>query len=182
MSPVRASTANRKLHRWGALIAALPLLVVIPTGLLLQLKKESDWIQPPTRRGAAGGPRISFEAILAAARGVPEARVAGWDDVDRLDVRPERGVAKVRAKSRYQVQVDTATGEVLEVACRRSDLIESLHDGSFFGDWVKLGVFLPVAVVLLGLCVTGVYLWWLPHGVRRRKLKERKEAQGGAPR
>ena len=33
---------------------------------------------------------------------------------------------------------------------RRSDLIESIHDGSYFGgDWTKLGLFLPAGIVLL---------------------------------
>lgn len=37
-----ASRWNRKLHRWGAILIALPLLVVIGSGVLLQLKQESD--------------------------------------------------------------------------------------------------------------------------------------------
>lgn len=43
---------TRKLHRWGALLTAVPLLLVIVTGLLLQVKKEAAWIQPPTMRGS----------------------------------------------------------------------------------------------------------------------------------
>src|SRR5690606_27636066 len=114
----------RKLHRWGAIAVAVPFAVIIATGLILQLKKDVDWIQPPTRRGSApmaeGAPAISFDTILAAARAVPEARVQTWDDVDRLDVRPGRGIVKVRAISRWEVQVDVATGEVVQVAYRRS--------------------------------------------------------------
>ncbi len=70
--------------------------------------------------------------------------VDGWDDVNRLDVRPGRGVVKVWLHNGYEVQVDLGTGAVLQTAYRRSDLIESIHDGSFFaGDWTKLGLFLP---------------------------------------
>ncbi len=90
----------------------------------------------------------------------------GWKDVDRLDVRPGQGVIKVQCKNRWEVQVDAASGEVLQVEYRRSDLIESLHDGSFFSDPAKLWVFLPCAVVVLGLWVTGVYLFCLPWAVR----------------
>jgi len=164
-----AAVWNRKVHRWGAVLALAPILLVIATGLVLQLKKESDWIQPPTVRGAGGDPAIAFATILEAARGVPEAEIATWDDIDRLDVRPNKGVVKVRAKNRWEVQVDTTTGEVLQVAYRRSDLFESLHDGSWFHDRAKLWIFLPSGLVLLGLWVTGVYLWLLPHRVRRRK-------------
>ena len=68
-----------------------------------------------------------------------------WDDVNRLDVRPGRGVVKAWLMNGYEVQVDLGTGRVLQTAYRRSDLIESIHDGSFFaGDWTKLGLFLPV--------------------------------------
>ena len=37
----RAPKLNRKLHRMGALVAGLPLLVIIVSGVFLQLKK--DW-------------------------------------------------------------------------------------------------------------------------------------------
>ena len=116
-------------------------------------------------------PVVEVAAAYAApsAASVEEAGIEGWDDVDRLDVRPGRGMLKVRAKNRWEVQVDAATGEVLQASYRRSDLIESIHDGSFFADAAKLWVFLPAALILLGLWISGVYLWLLPHLVRRRR-------------
>lgn len=90
-----------------------------------------------------------------------------WDDVDRLDVRPSKGVVKVRARSGWEVQVDAKTGEVLQAAVRRSDLIESLHDGSFFHEKVKLWIFLPAGLILAGLWGTGIYLFFLPLWKRR---------------
>jgi uncharacterized iron-regulated membrane protein len=156
----------RKGHRWGAILVALPFLLVIVTGLLLQVKKEWPWVQPPSQRGKGKVPTISLEAILEAAKSRPEAGVQSWSDIDRLDVQPRRGIVKVRARSGWEVQVDLQTAEVLQVAYRRSDLIESLHDGSWFGDGVKLWVFLPAAVVVLGLWVTGIYLFFLPWAVK----------------
>ncbi len=160
---------NRKLHRWGAVVVALPLAVIVTTGVLLQLKKHADWVQPPTRKGTERQPRLTMEAILAAASTASEARIASWDDVDRLDVRPRDGIVKVQARNRWEVQVDASSGAVLQVAYRRSDVIEALHDGSWFHDGVKLGVFLPAGIVLLGLWITGIYLWFLPHWVKRRR-------------
>lgn len=165
----RAPRLNRKLHRIGALVAALPLLVVIASGILLQLKKDWSWVQPTTRPGSTQELAISWDEILEAARSVEEAGIRSWSDVDRLDVRPSRGMLKVRGKSRWEVQLDAFTAEVLSVEYRRSDLIESIHDGSFFGDPAKLWVFLPAAIVLMGLWISGVYLWLLPHLVRRRR-------------
>ena len=180
--PINVRVWGRKLHRWGAVLVAVPLLVVIVTGILLQLKKDVPWVQPPTQKGASKEPAVSFDAILAAAKAVPEAGVNSWDDIDRVDVRPKDGVAKVTCKNRWEVQVDFRTGETVQVAYRRSDLIEAIHDGSFFHDAAKLYVFLPAAVVVLGLWVTGVYLWVLPNWVRwsRRSASPKSQVKNPA--
>ena len=167
----------RQLHRWGTVLVALPLLVVIVSGVALLWKKDVAWIQPPTQAGTQDVPRLSFDEILRVVQAVPEADVGGWADVDRLDVRPGKGVVKVRAQNRWEVQLDAATGEVLQVAYRRSDLIEALHDGSWFHEGVKLWVFFPAALVLLVLWGTGLYLFLLPHNARRKK-RRRPRAEG----
>jgi uncharacterized iron-regulated membrane protein len=162
---------NRKLHRWGAIIAAAPVLVVLVSGLLLQLKKESNWVQPPTQRGASDVPVIGFERVLEVARGVPDAGIETWADIDRLDVRPTKGVIKVRSRNRWELQIDAVSGEILHTALRRSDLIESIHDGSFFHERAKLWVFLPAGLLLFGLWGSGLYLWALPLLARARKRR-----------
>lgn len=164
---------NRKVHRWGAVLIALPLLVVVVSGLMLQVKKQSTWVQPQTQKGSGKTPTLGMGQLLDTLKGVPEAEVGGWEHVDRVDVRPKDGIYKVTCKNRYEVQVDFATAEVLQVAYRRSDLIESFHDGSVFSEEVKMWVFLPAAVVLLALWVTGLILfihpWWVK--LRRKKAK-----------
>jgi uncharacterized iron-regulated membrane protein len=161
----------RRVHRWAAVICGLPLLLVIVTGLLLQLKKQISWVQPPTQSGSAKQPDITFEQILSSAQGVEEAQVKSWDDVTRLDVQPKKGIAKVLCKNHWEIQIDLGTQTILSSTLRRSDWIESLHDGSFFTDWAKLGIFLPSGLLLLSLWFTGVWLWWLPI---QSKLKKRK--------
>jgi uncharacterized iron-regulated membrane protein len=161
----------RKTHRWGAVLVAAPFLLVVVSGLLLQVKKQVVWVQPATKKGQGNAPSVSMDAILAATKAVPEAAVSSWDDVERIDARPRDGVVKVQCKNRYEVQVDFQTGEVVQVAYRRSDFIESLHDGSWFGDAAKLYVFLPVAFIVLGLWATGIYLFVLPYAVKWRRKK-----------
>ncbi|GAB5444899.1 MAG: hypothetical protein Fues2KO_52480 [Fuerstiella sp.] len=174
---MKLSRLNRLVHRWGAMTIALPAIVVIVSGIILQLKKESAWIQPATSRGVGTQPSLSFDQILSAAQAVPEAEVKSWDDIDRLDVRPNKGVVKVRCKNRWEVQLDTQTAEVLQVAYRRSDLIEAIHDGSFFADAAKLWVFLPTAVVFAVLWGTGIYLFFQPRLAKRRnRLRRQKTA------
>ena len=164
-----AAKWNRKVHRWGAVIAALPLLVIMASGVVLQLKRESAWIQPPTQHGTGTELLLPWDQVLEVTKGVPEAGVESWADIDRLDVRPSKGMLKVRCKNRWEVQIDTSSGKVLSSTLRRSDWIESIHDGSWFHDSFKLWVFLPTGLILCGLWVTGVYLWLLPHLVRRRR-------------
>ena len=164
----------RRLHRWGAIVFAIPLLLVVVTGLLLQLKKQIPWVQPPTQRGAEAELSISWDEILASVSAVPAADVASWDDVDRIDARPDRGLLKVRCKNGWEVQLDAVSAKVLSSELRRSDWIESLHDGSFFSDWAKITVFLANGLVLLGLWFTGVYLWYLPIQTKRRKNQNGK--------
>lgn len=160
---------NRKLHRWGALLTCAPLAILLVSGVLLQLKKEWSWIQPPTLRGQGQELTLGWDALLAATMSVPEAQVRSWDDIDRIDVRPGRGLLKVRCNNRWEVQLDGETGAILSFTYRRSDLIESLHDGSWFHDRVKLWIWLPMGFILCGMWGTGVYLWLLPHLFRRRR-------------
>ena len=167
---MKISKLSRVLHRWGSLIALLPITIIIVSGIVLQLKKVSPYIQPPTQRGAGTEPAIGFERILEVARTVPEAEIESWEDVDQLDVRPGEGVVKVRCKNRYEVQIDPETAEILQVAVRRSDLIESIHDGSYFNDHFKLWVVLPAGIVLAMLVITGIYLFLLPYLVRRKRV------------
>jgi uncharacterized iron-regulated membrane protein len=169
---MKAIVLNRKLHRWAAIITALPVLIVLLSGIILQMKKELDWVQPPMRKGVGNEPILSFDRILDIARKVPETGIEEWKDIDRLDVRPNKGMVKVRAKNRWEIQIDTSTGEVLQVAVRRSDLIESIHDGSFFQESFKIWVFLPSAIILAGIWGTGIYLFIYPFLVKRNRKRK----------
>ena len=165
------TTLNRKIHHWVSIAIALPLAIVLVTGVLLLLKKDLHWIQPPTTKGEQKGLALEFDQILVIARTVPEAGIETWADVDRLDVRPGKGMLKLRAENSWEIQIDANSGRVLQVAYRRSDLIESIHDGSFFGDYAKLWIFLPAALIVIGLWITGMVLFFHPYLVRSKKRK-----------
>ncbi len=161
----------RKTHYWISLIIALPFLIVIGTGILLQLKKQLDWVQPPTQSGGSQEPTLPFSRILEICKTVPEAEISDWSDIDRLDVRPSQGMLKVQAKNHWEIQIDSQSGEVLQKAYRRSDIIEAIHDGSWFHKAAKLWVFLPAALLVLFLWISGMYLFWLPIVVKRRRRR-----------
>ena len=161
---------NRKIHYWASAIVAVPLLVIIVTGLLLQAKKHSAWVQPTERRGTGKVPALSLHDVLERLKTVPGMNVKSWDDVNRLDVRPGRGLVKAWLMNGYEVQVDLGTGDVLHTAYRRSDLIESIHDGSFFaGDWTKMGLFLPAGITLLLLWLGGLWMFWVPFSAKWKR-------------
>lgn len=162
---------SRKAHRIGAVVSALPVLVVLVSGVLLQLKKDWRWVQPATLRGGEARLAATWDEVLAALRAVEAAAVESFDDVVRIDAQPKRGLLKVQCQNGYEVQLDAVSTQVLSVAYRRSDLIEAIHDGSWFHERAKLFVFLPAALVLCALWATGVHLWLVPHLVRRRRKR-----------
>lgn len=169
---MRWNALNRKIHYWATAAIGLPILIVICSGLLLQLKKQWSWVQPPERRGTGTHPAIDLPAILAAVKSVPALQVRSWDDVNRIDVRPGRGMAKVWLHNGWEVQVDLGTGNVLQSAYRRSDLLESIHDGSFFGgDATKLGIFLPAGIVLFVMWLSGLWMFVFPFIARRKQRR-----------
>lgn len=156
--------------------------LVIGAGLLLLLKKEIGWVQPPTVAGVARDetPSMTVEELFRIAQGVEELELTTWSELSRVDFKPGKGVVKFVAPNNWEAQIDTTSGDVLQVAYRRSDIIEALHDGSFFADWVKLFVFFPSGVILLILWGTGIYLFFLPHlkkAAKRRTTTARNSAK-----
>jgi uncharacterized iron-regulated membrane protein len=163
------SRLNRNIHKWLSLIFALPLLVILLSGILLLSRKEFAFIQPPTSHGQSNVPSISFAQILQQAKTVEQAEISSWDSIDRLDVRPEKGIVKVRAKSHWEIQIDSQSGEIKQVAYRRSDIIEKIHDGTLLQSNANLWLMLPTAIALLILLVTGIFLFFRPYYKRRKK-------------
>ena len=162
---------NRKIHYWASILIAVPVLVVLCSGILLQLKKQLTWVQPPEQHGVSREVSVDFSRVVEICQTVPEAQVQSWADINRIDVRPSRGMMKVWANNNWEIQIDTRTGEILQTAYRRSDIIEAIHDGSWFHEGAKLWVFLPAGVILLLLWLTGMYLFFLPIVMRSRRKR-----------
>jgi len=160
---------TRKIHYWCSIIIVAPLLVILFSGMMLQFKKQVPWIQPATLNGKGSVPEVTFSQILESAKTAPEAQIADWNDIDRLDVRPGSGIIKIRARNNWEIQIDHQTGEVLQASYRRSDIIESIHDGSFFHSRAKHWLFFPSAITLLLLCITGVYMFIIPFTAKRKR-------------
>lgn len=191
---VRSIRTSRSWHRVLGLALSVLVIVSAVTGVLLGYKKQSDWLQPGTARGAEGAladwrPLYKLEAV--ARQAIVEAGVHADDDdpdveltLDRMDVRPAKNVVKVRfEEGDWEVQVDGITGAVLTVGQRNADWIERIHDGSIVSEGFKLVSMNTVGLGLLAMVGSGLWLWYGPRRVRQtRQGRQGRQDRGGLPR
>ena len=166
----------RLIHYWTSLPLLFTVFIIAVTGTVLALKKDFAALQPPTQAGSSPGDlRRPISDLLAAASKVPGQESIGWQDVERIDLRPADGVAKIILHSRTEIQVDVASGEVLQVGYRTSDFIETIHDFSILGSWAKYVFSFGSGLAILLMAATGVYLFLLPMIARRKRRRSRAE-------
>jgi len=159
----------RVIHYWVSLAMLLTGGLVAVTGILLLLKKDVALLQPPVAAGSvAGAADVGVDALFDAASDAA-ATPLSWSEIDRIDVRPSDGIAKVVTDEALEYQVDLHTLEVLSIGHRGADIIEQIHDGSVFSDAGKYLVMLPSGAALLILWASGVYLFFLPRFLRWRR-------------
>ena len=162
----------RLIHYWLTAFTLFTVAMVAFTGVLLSVKKEFDALQPPTVEGASPGlPATPLDRLLVAVAAEPGRSALTWRDIDRIDVRPDEGIAKLILNDRTEYQVDLHTLKVLQTGYRTSDFIETLHDFSVLGDWGKYLLSLPTGIALLVLWGTGAYMFVKPMLVKRRKRR-----------
>lgn len=151
------------VHLWLGVVVGALLLVVSVTGVLLNHKRALG-LMPDVEHT----PEAPFEEALRLAELVraaeehagPSVASAG---VDRMDVRPDDGLVKVRFRDRRvtEVTVDLSTGRVLHMGDRNDVFLEKLHSGEIFGGrWVLLSDLAAVAALIL--VGTGLVLWLSP--------------------
>ncbi|AHM63342.1 PepSY-associated TM helix domain protein [Flammeovirgaceae bacterium 311] len=172
----------RSLHKWVAIPLLLFMLLIGVTGLLLGWKKQVALL-PPTQSTTASltAGWISLDSLQQIARNYAESSLGKSPEIDRIDIRPGKGVAKVRFANHFtEIQVDGKTGAVLSVSHRTSDLIEMIHDGSIVEylagtgtDAVKLLYTSLVSIGLILLSVSGFWLWFNPKRIRKLKTSAR---------
>jgi uncharacterized iron-regulated membrane protein len=169
----------RKWHKFTGLAGLVFIAIISVTGLLLIWKKNSGgMILAETQTGSSTNPeswlpvsRIRIAAIEYLKKQEPDADTT----IDRLDIRPSKGVCKVTFTEHFSaVQVDMATGIPLLLEKRRADFIEQIHDGSILDKyagtgWFKLFYGSFVGLSLLFLTISGFFLWYHPKKIRRVK-------------
>ena len=180
----RRSQANilklfRKIHRTTGAMLFLFFFIVALSGLFLGWKKHSGGaILAKSYQGTSTDMKDWLPMDVLTEKAVDAARSTISPDIspalDRIDVRPDKGMIKfVFVEGYWGVQIDAATGNLLHVERRRSDLIENVHDGSIldvlFGTTdgqIKLAYTSIMGVALLSFTITGFWLWLGPKRMR----------------
>ncbi len=96
-------------------------------------------------------------------------------EIDRIDIRKNKGIVKFVFKNNYwEIQLDGATGDLLSIGKRNSDLIENIHDGSILDYWFNTSkkTFKLVYTTLMGgslllFTISGFWLWYGPKRMKR---------------
>ncbi len=168
--PFNLTTFCRRYHYWLAVIVIFPWFIVICSGIVLQLRDQIPGVHPELKQGSSTNPMITYARVLAVSKSIPEMKVRSWSDIWRVYTYPEKGVMTVRTKRDLMAQIDSATGEVLDVSPRSADFWEDVHEGIFgrhqpyslnlFGGskvTLALTLFLPIHILAVLLWSTGVF-------------------------
>ncbi|MGI8600368.1 MAG: PepSY domain-containing protein [Chitinophagaceae bacterium] len=167
----------RKIHRFtGIFLFAFFLLIGI-TGLLLGWKKQIGFL-PGTAKGISSNAAdwLPLESLKTKATAYLIDSVDGnlSTKLDRIDVRPDKGIAKmIYADHYFELQLDCTTGYIIKTGERNSDFIEHLHDFSIFDREIKTGtdIIKLIYTSIMGLAVitfsiTGFWLWYGPKRMK----------------
>lgn len=170
----------RRIHKSLSIVFVFFLVVIAITAVLLAWKKEWGLI-PKTQSTKVENPSnwITLEKMIEIGQTFARDSLQKNDLIDRVDIRPDKGIAKIVFKRHFtEIQVDGYSGEILSVSQRNSDLIEKIHDGSILdflmesdSEVSKITYSSLTSIVLLFLCVTGFFLWYLPKKIKKFKNK-----------
>lgn len=170
----------RKIHRTTGAFLFIFFFFISVTGILLGWKKNSGgYILPKSYTGTSTDLKdwLPIDSLHKNACKILHDSVS-TDlslELERIDIRPEKGMVKfVFIDHFWGVQIDGATGKLLHIERRRSDFIESLHDGSFLdyyfgttGEIIKLIYTTIMGFALLTFTITGFWLWYGPKRMRK---------------
>jgi len=171
----------RKLHRTTGALLFIFFFIIAVTGLLLGWKKHSGGIiLPKSYQGKSTDPKdwLPVDVLRQKAITVAQEQISPdlSSELDRIDFRPDKGMVKfVFVEDYWGIQLDCATGELLHIERRRSDFIESVHDGSILdvligtdGGEIKLVYTTIMGGALLLFTISGFWLWYGPKQFRHR--------------
>ena len=170
----------RKIHRITGASLFLFFFFIATTGLLLGWKKHSAGIiLSKSYQGSSTELKdwLPIDSLNTMANYYLLEKISPElsTDIDRIDIRKDKGMVKfIYSEHLWGLQLDGATGKLLHVDRRYSDLIENIHDGSILDKYLgtsnnQIKVFYTtiMGVALLVFTITGFWLWYGPKRMRR---------------
>jgi uncharacterized iron-regulated membrane protein len=154
----------RKYHRRLSIIFALPVLIIVVTGILLILRSKLGFIQTQAPKVSP----VSLEKVRSISEVIKSLPV-DQKKISSIIYKPSKNLYAVRTKDYEEYFIHPETLEVLKKGPKMSTLLIQLHEGSFFSKWVRDYIFFPTSLVLLFLWGTGIMLFIYPKYIRGRK-------------
>ncbi|MFV9552444.1 PepSY domain-containing protein [Algibacter sp. PT7-4] len=170
----------RKAHRITGIYLFVLFFILSISGLLLGWKKHSKGlILPRTEIGVSNNPSqwLPLSNLQHKALESIKSKNKSITEISRIDIRPEKGIAKFTFKNEYwELQMDCTTAEVLAIKKRHSDWLEDIHDGSILDNLFKTKVEITkiIYTTLMGCAlmlftITGFWLWIGPKKMKKTK-------------
>lgn len=172
----------RRVHRTTGAFLFVFFFIISITGFLLGLKKNSsELLLPNTYEGSSDNLSDWFNIVdlhYTANRILHDSISKNLSlELNRIDIRKEKGVVKFVYKNHpHEVQLDGATGALLNIGKRHSDTIENIHDGSILDNYfktskgqIKIIYTTIMSLALLTFTITGFWLWYGPKRMRKNR-------------
>ncbi len=143
--------------------------------------KRQAGLAPNTQTGISTTPSnwISIDSLQKIAIAAAS-RLQLDTQIDRIDIRPDKGTAKVIFINHYnELQLDCATGKLLSNEKRLHDFVEHLHDGTIIDrllgtkhEQAKISYTTLTSTALMLLAFSGFWMWLNPKRMRSIKSSE----------
>lgn len=147
------------LHQWAGLTGALFLIVIAVSGSALVFENEIDRaLNPSVSYVTPAGQPLALEALLARFQAAyPREQVGGV----RIAEKPDQAY-EFSLRSRQSAMIDPYTGRVLGLRDREKSFARWVHllHTRFVAGPIGEQVAGWLTVVMLGLALSGLVLWW----------------------
>lgn len=171
----------RKVHRITGAFLFIFFFFIAISGITLGWKNNSNgFILPKSQTGTTSELEkwLPLNTLNSIASTVLKDSISQElsSELNRIDVRKDKGIVKfVYEKHYWEIQLDGATGEIMQIAKRNSDLFEDIHDGTILDNYFnttksqfKLIYTSIMGSALLLFTITGFWLWYGPKRLKKR--------------
>ncbi|MFT5646665.1 MAG: putative iron-regulated membrane protein [Aureispira sp.] len=172
----------RKVHRLTGAFLFVFFFIIALTGVFLGWKKHSGGILLPESYKGSSTDLKTWQPLDELNNIATQILKDSIDPnlsakLSRIDIRKRKGILKfIYKEHHWEIQLDGATGAVLNIGRRHSDWIENVHDGSIVDGmlgiskgWFKLFYTTVMGFALLLFTITGFWLWYGPKRMRKEQ-------------